>query len=111
MKKLCERAVVKPFGFHSIGHLSASILFKLGYDVGIIKSILRHKSPNTTERSLKRTVLERVREVLEELILADAKVSVFKSPPDGNSKADQKKEKAVYGAVNSPSAIGRSASK
>lgn len=50
MRTLCDKVEVTPFGFHSIRHLSASILFKLGYEVGVIQQILRHKSPNTTER-------------------------------------------------------------
>ncbi len=67
MKRLCERAGVQQFGFHAIRHLSASILFKLGYGVGVIQAILRHQSPNTTERYLRSVGLERVREALEEL--------------------------------------------
>jgi integrase len=50
MKRLCDLAGVTQFGFHTIHHLSASILFKLGYGVGVIQSILRHRSPITTER-------------------------------------------------------------
>ena len=79
MQRLCERASVTRFGFHAIRHLSASILFKLGYEVGVMQAILRHKSPNTTERYLKSIGLERVREALEDLKPADAKVLAFKS--------------------------------
>lgn len=67
MGRLCEAAKVKPFGFHAIRHLTASILFGRGYELGAIQMILRHQSPNTTERYLKRIGLERVREVLEDL--------------------------------------------
>jgi len=77
MQRLCERANVTRFGFHAIRHLSASILFKLGYEVGVMQAILRHKSPNTTERYLKSIGLERVREALEDLKPADAKVLEF----------------------------------
>ncbi len=65
------------FGFHAIRHLSASILFKLGYEVGVMQAILRHKSPNTTERYLRSIGLERVREALEDLKPADSKVLEF----------------------------------
>jgi len=67
MKGLCEKAKVKHFGFHSIRHLTASILYKLGYEVAAIQAILRHKSPGTTERYLRSIGMERVREVLENL--------------------------------------------
>ncbi|WP_394699529.1 tyrosine-type recombinase/integrase [uncultured Desulfobacter sp.] len=38
MKKLCERAGVKPFGFHGIRHQTASILYHKGYDMSVIKA-------------------------------------------------------------------------
>jgi hypothetical protein len=34
MRRLCDKAKVKPFGFHAIRHLTASTLFNQGYDVG-----------------------------------------------------------------------------
>ncbi|MBF0377696.1 MAG: site-specific integrase [Desulfamplus sp.] len=67
MRRLCEKAGVKPFGFHAIRHLSASILYALGDSVSIIQTVLRHKSPTTTERYLKSLGLENVREALEKL--------------------------------------------
>jgi integrase len=95
MQRLCDRAKVKHFGFHAIRHLSASILFSLGYEVGIIQAILRHKSPSTTERYLKSIGLERVREAMEDLKPADAEVLEFKSPSHSDSGAAQEKKKAV----------------
>jgi integrase len=74
MKRLCVKAKVVPFGFHAIRHLTASTLFNKGYDVGIIQSILRHKSPSTTERYLKSIGLERVRDALESLSSKPAEV-------------------------------------
>jgi integrase len=67
MERLCGAAKVKAFGFHAIRHLTASILFRHGYELGAIQVILRHQSPSTTDRYLKRIGLERVREVLENL--------------------------------------------
>lgn len=67
MQNLCEKAKVKHFGFHAIRHLTASTLYKLGYEVAVIQSILRHKSPSTTERYLRSIGMERVREALEGL--------------------------------------------
>jgi integrase len=67
MRRLCKRAKVKPFGFHAIRHLSASILYKLGYDVRTIQAILRHRSSKTTERYLRSLGLEDVRRALNSL--------------------------------------------
>lgn len=74
MRRLCDKAKVKPFGFHAIRHLTASTLFNQGYDVGVIQSILRHKSPSTTERYLKSIGMERVRDALESLPSKPAEV-------------------------------------
>jgi integrase len=67
MRRLCDKAKVKPFGFHAIRHLTASCLYKKGNSVGVIQAILRHKSPSTTERYLKTLGLEQVRDALEGL--------------------------------------------
>jgi len=45
MRRLCDKANVPRFGFHGIRHLSASILFNAGYDLGVIQAVLRHRSP------------------------------------------------------------------
>ena len=67
MRRMCNMAGVKHFGFHAIRHLSASILHKLGYAVAAIQPILRHKSPRTTELYLRSIGIEDVREALENL--------------------------------------------
>jgi integrase len=78
MRRLCDRAKVKRFGFHAIRHLSASILFSLGYEVAVMQAILRHKSPKTTERYLRSIGLERVREALEDLSRDKGEVLEFR---------------------------------
>lgn len=65
MARLCKRAVVKHFGFHSIRHLTASILYHKGVDLAVIQSILRHKSPTTTNRYLRTLGAEKSRAALE----------------------------------------------
>lgn len=52
LRRLCRKAGVKKFGFHSIRHLSASILAHHGVDIPTIQSILRHKNIYTTSRYL-----------------------------------------------------------
>ena len=52
LKRECERAGVKPFGFHGIRHLTASILDDAGYPITVIQAILRHKNANTTAKYL-----------------------------------------------------------
>ena len=67
MSSLCKKAGVKPFGFHAIRHLTASILFHKGKSVAVIQAILRHQSPTTTTRYLKSLGLENLRSALEDL--------------------------------------------
>lgn len=54
MKRLCDKAEVKPFGIHAIRHLTASILAKANVPMVDIQAILRHKHLATTERYIKR---------------------------------------------------------
>lgn len=54
MKTLCKRAEVNEFGFHSIRHLTASILVENDVPLIDIQTILRHKSITTTEKYLHR---------------------------------------------------------
>jgi integrase len=77
MKKICNKANVKHFGFHAIRHLSASILYKKGNSVSIIQAILRHKNPNTTTRYLRTIGLEDTRSALEEGFKKPAEVIPF----------------------------------
>ncbi len=68
MTKLCERAKVKPFTYHAIRHLSASILYREGQTVSAIQAILRHKSPATTTRYLHGLGLRQSREALDSVM-------------------------------------------
>jgi integrase len=65
MKKLCDKADVKHFGFHSIRHLTASILYHKGYSLAVIQDVLRHRSPTTTNRYLKKLGLKNTKNALE----------------------------------------------
>ena len=58
MRRICEMAGVKPFGFHAIRHLTAVILYHAGYPVATIQAILRHHNAATTEKYLKRLGLD-----------------------------------------------------
>ncbi|MEN6375082.1 MAG: site-specific integrase [Smithella sp.] len=78
MERLCNRAKVKPFGFHGIRHLTASILYKKGYPLAVIQAILRHTNPNTTARYIHSLGLEETREALEEGLKGPAQVFEFK---------------------------------
>jgi integrase len=52
LKGMCRRGGVRPFGFHAVRHLSASILAREGVSLPIIQRILRHKNALTTARYL-----------------------------------------------------------
>ncbi len=50
LPRLCKKADVKPFGLHSLRHLTASILAHENVAMIDIQAILRHKKLTTTER-------------------------------------------------------------
>ena len=66
LKKVCKEAGVKPFGFHGIRHLFASILAAQNVPLVEIQYMLRHTSLATTQRYVHRLKKEN-REVLEAL--------------------------------------------
>ena len=101
MGNLCERAEVKRFGFHAIRHLTASTLYRLGYVVADIQSVLRHESANTTAKYIKSLGLEKLRPALEAFSQQKGNVLVFKPREEIEGENPSEKEKAVLGAVNS----------
>lgn len=64
LRRACRKAGVEHFDYHSIRHLTATILYRAGQPVAFIQRVLRHQSPNVTERYLKRMGLDDVREKL-----------------------------------------------
>ena len=75
-----QKGWVKPFGYHAIRHLTASILYQKGYPLSVVQAILRHKNPNTTVRYLQTLGLEQAREALEEGLSGPAHVLDFETP-------------------------------
>jgi len=101
MPNLCERAKVKAFGFHSIRHLTASTLYKLGYTVADIQSVLRHESATTTAKYIRSLGHEGVRPALEALSQQKGRILAFKPREESGVENPEQKEKAVLRAVNS----------
>jgi integrase len=69
IKKACEKANVKPFGFHAIRHHVASILADSGKaSISQIQKMLRHKRITTTDNYIKTLdpQLKQVANVLDE---------------------------------------------
>lgn len=77
MRRWCERAGVNPFGWHAIRHLTASMLYRLGYPQGVIQAILRHRSPSTTARYMRSIGLDEVRAVLDDGLKRGSNVIPF----------------------------------
>ncbi len=65
MRRLCQKAGVREFGFHAIRHLTASIMYREGQPVAVIQAVLRHKSPQTTTRYLQSLGLKQTQEAME----------------------------------------------
>jgi integrase len=85
VKTWCKKVDVKPFGWHAIRHLSASILYRRGYSQSFIQAILRHKSPTTTARYLRTLGVDEVREVLSEGLKRDAQIIPFEQKKKASS--------------------------
>ena len=85
MDTICKRAKVKPFGFHAIRHLHASILFNEGTELSVVQRQLRHTNPNTTARYLRSLGYEAEH---EQKVLA---VMEGRSPAKALTFADTKK--------------------
>jgi len=100
MGHLCERAKVKPFGFHAIRHLTASTLYKLGCVLAEIQSVMRHQSATTTAKYIKSLGCEVVRPALEAFSQQKGNVLVFEPRETAEGENASEKEKAVSGAVN-----------
>ncbi len=62
----CRRLDIKHFGFHSIRHLRASLLFMKNVPIAAIQKILRHRNPMTTTRYLQSMDNKDVRRIFEE---------------------------------------------
>jgi integrase len=78
MGRLCAQAGVKPFGFHAIRHLTASILAQADVPLVTIQRILRHKNLLTTERYIRG--LEPVKPALEILSTRKSRLRVPTTP-------------------------------
>jgi integrase len=102
MRKLCKKAGVKPFGFHAIRHLHASILFNEGGELSVIQRQLRHTNPNTTVRYLRTLgyAEEHRRKVLAVIEGRQSQAAaVFQFPLKGNPQGGD-----IGDSVNSPGA-------
>jgi integrase len=67
LKRVCKRAGVRPFDWHSIRHLTATILAQMDVPMVTISRILRHRSLAVTERYIGR--LDSMKEALEKAFL------------------------------------------
>ena len=98
MKRLCQKAGVREFGLHGIRHLTASVLYANGAEVAVIQQILRHQSPNTTAKYLKKlNLMDRARAAMEKTLV---RAEVPETPPPstgGKVVSIFEKKKALSG--------------
>ncbi len=66
VQKFEKQFGIKPFGFHAIRHLSATVQYHNGKDLNWLQRFLRHKNASTTEKYLRKLGLEPLREGLDE---------------------------------------------
>jgi integrase len=78
MKRICEKAKVKPFGFHAIRHLAATVQYHNGKGLNWLQAFLRHKNATTTEKYLKSLGLKPLGEGLDEGFKRPGEVVEFK---------------------------------
>jgi len=53
IRRICKKAKVKPFGFHAIRHLAATVQYHKGQGLNWLQAFLRYKNATTTEKYLK----------------------------------------------------------
>ena len=75
MTRLCGQAGVRPFGFHAIRHLTASILANEGVPLIAIQAILRHKNLAVTQR-----YLHQLQELRARLLVLSNRSSLLREP-------------------------------
>jgi integrase len=80
MRRVCDRAGVRRFGFHSIRHLTARHLHEQGYGVEFIQRVLRHTSPEITRRYLAKLGVEGLRAGFDKSMPRRATVIQFPKP-------------------------------
>jgi len=88
MKRMCARAGVKFFGFHSIRHLSATALYHAGHSRALIQGVLRHQSAATTETYLRKLGLTETKDALDGLGRKEGRVLAFPTAGVVDRKAE-----------------------
>ncbi len=66
LKRACEQAGVKEFGYHSLRHYGASKLADLGVPITVIQELLGHSNTTTTDiylQSIKQSLIDAVKKL------------------------------------------------
>lgn len=87
LKRACEKAKVKEFGYHSLRHYGASMLAGAGVPITDIQALLGHQRPTTTD-----IYLQSIRPSLKE---AMKNLEIINSPISATHKEKRARKKSL----------------
>lgn len=89
---------MKPFGFHAIRRLSASILDDVGYPITVIQGVLRRRNANTTAKCLHK--LRGLKVALDDAFRRPSAPAPAEKEKVGENRAERPTLRVISGGLN-----------